>query len=61
MPVTSTSPIRIRFLGYRIDDLALAVEDFRTTSRPRDAVSHVTEEAGVFADALAGFHLQVGC
>ena len=51
----------IRFLGYRIDDLALAVEDFRTTSRPRDAVSHVTEEAGVFADALAGFHLQVGC
>jgi hypothetical protein len=51
----------VRRLGYRLDDLALAVEDFRTTSRPRDAVSHVGEDAVAFADALAGFGLQAGC
>jgi hypothetical protein len=47
--------------SYRIDDLALAVEDFRTTSRPRDAATHVADEAVAFADALAGFHVQAGC
>ena len=51
----------VRRLGYRLDDLALAVEDFRTTSRWRDAVKHVEAEAAAFADALAGFHLQAGC
>jgi hypothetical protein len=51
----------LRRLGYRLDDLALAVEDFRTTSRPRDASKHVETEAAAFADALAGFQLQSGC
>jgi hypothetical protein len=51
----------LRRLDYRLDDLALAVEDFRTTSRPREAASHVEEEAVVFADALAGFHVEAGC
>jgi hypothetical protein len=48
-------------LGHRLDDLALAVEDFRTTSRPRDAARHVATDAAAFADALAGFALQTGC
>jgi hypothetical protein len=51
----------IRRLGYRLDDLALAVEDFRTSSRPRDAARHVATDAAAFADALAGFELQTGC
>jgi hypothetical protein len=51
----------VRRLGYRLDDLALAVEDFRTTSRPRDAARHVATDAAAFADALAGFELQTGC
>ncbi len=51
----------LRLLGYRLDDLALAVEDFRTSPRPRLAADHVAEEAVVFGDALAGFELLVGC
>jgi hypothetical protein len=51
----------LRRLGYRLDDLALAVEDFRTTTRPREASRHVEIEATAFADALAGFQLQAGC
>jgi hypothetical protein len=51
----------LRRLGYRLDDLALAVEDFRTTTRPREAARHVAIEATAFADALAGFQLQAGC
>src|SRR5262245_51326156 len=50
----------LRRLGYRLDDLALAVEDFRTSSRPRDASKHVETDAAAFADALAGFQLQSG-
>jgi hypothetical protein len=51
----------LRRLGYRLDGLALAVEDFRTTSRPREAARHVEEEGASFADTLAGFELQAGC
>jgi hypothetical protein len=51
----------LRLLGYRLDDLALAVEDFKTTPRPRVAANHVAEETVVFGDALAGFELLVGC
>ena len=51
----------LRRVGYRLDDLALAVEDFRTNSRPREAANHVAEEATLFADTLAGFFLLAGC
>jgi hypothetical protein len=51
----------LRRVGYRLDDLTLAVEDFRTTSRPREAANHVAEEATLFGDALAGFFLLAGC
>jgi hypothetical protein len=51
----------LRRLGYRVDDLTLAVEDFRTNSRPRDAADHVAEEAVLLGDALAGFLLLAGC
>ena len=51
----------LRRLGYRLDDLTLAVEDFRTTSRPREGANHVAEEAILLGDALAGFLLLAGC
>jgi hypothetical protein len=51
----------LRVLGYRLDDLALAVEDFRTSPRPRVAADHVAEEVVIFGDALAGFELLLGC
>jgi hypothetical protein len=51
----------LRRLGYGVDDLTLAVEDFRTTSRPREAADHVAEEAVLLGDALAGFLLLAGC
>jgi hypothetical protein len=51
----------LRRLGYRLDDLALAVEDFRTSSRPREAANHVAQEGVAFGDALAGFRLEAGC
>ena len=57
--LTLTSPRRR--LHYRVEDLRLAVEDFRTTSRPREAAAHVEQESEILADALAGFSLLAGC
>jgi len=39
-------------LGYRLGELELAVEDFRTNSRPRRAAPHVEEDSEKVADVL---------
>lgn len=48
-------------LGYRIGELELAVEDFRTNSRPRRAVPHVEEDAQKVADELAALVILSRC
>lgn len=48
-------------LGYRIDELQLAVEDFRTNPRPRRAAPHVEEDAAVVADTIASFGILARC
>ena len=48
-------------LGYRIGELQLAVEDFRTNPRPRLAAPHVEEDASVVADAVAAFAILARC
>jgi hypothetical protein len=51
----------LRRLGYRLIDLEIAVEDFRTTSRPRPAAAHVEEDSTAFGDAVAGFAILARC
>jgi hypothetical protein len=51
----------LRRLGYRLDELELAVEDFRTTSRMREAARHVEGDSEVFADEVAAFAIRARC
>jgi hypothetical protein len=51
----------LKRLGYRLGELELAVEDFRTNPRPRRAVPHVEEDAQAFADELAAFAILSRC
>jgi hypothetical protein len=51
----------LRRLGYRLDELELAVEDFRTNPRPRRAAPHVQEDAGKVAEELDAFTLLSRC
>jgi hypothetical protein len=48
-------------LGYRLGELELAVEDFRTNSRIKRAVPHVEKDAEIFANELAAFSLLARC
>jgi hypothetical protein len=48
-------------LGYRLGELELAVEDFRTNSRPRRAAPHVEEDAQKVADELGAFVILSRC
>ena len=48
-------------LGYRLGELELAVEDFRTTNRPRRAAPHVEEDSQKVADELAAFVILSRC
>ena len=48
-------------LGYRLDEVELAVEDFRTNSRPQQAVAHVEDDAGTFGGELAAFSILARC
>jgi hypothetical protein len=48
-------------LGYRLTELELAVEDFRTNSRPQQAVSHVETDALTFGEELAAFTILSRC
>jgi hypothetical protein len=51
----------LRRLRYRLDEVELAVEDFRTNSRPQRAVPHVERDSQTFADELAAFVLLSRC
>jgi hypothetical protein len=48
-------------LGYRMRELELAVEDFRTSSRPRRAAPHVEEDARKVANELTAFVVLSRC
>lgn len=48
-------------LGYRMGELKLAVEDFRTNPKPRRAVSHVEEDAQKVVNELNAFVVLSGC
>ena len=48
-------------LGYRLGEVELAVEDFRTNSRPQRAVTHVETDAQTFSEELAAFAILARC
>lgn len=48
-------------LKYRLGDLDLAVEDFRTNPKPRKAAPHVESDAQRVADELAAFVVLSRC
>jgi len=48
-------------LDYRLQELELAVEDFRTNSRPGRAAPHVEEDGETFAAELAAFSVLARC
>jgi hypothetical protein len=48
-------------LGYKIGELELAVEDFRTNSRTRRAAPHVEEDSQKVADELAALLILSRC
>jgi hypothetical protein len=48
-------------LGYRLGEVELAVEDFRTNPRPQRAVDHVQTDGQTFADDVAAFARLAGC
>ncbi len=48
-------------LGYRLEEVELAVEDFRTNSRPQQAAPHVQTDAQAFADDLDAFARLARC
>jgi len=48
-------------LGYRLGELELAIEDFRTNTRPRRAAPHVEEDTQRVADELAAFVVLSRC
>jgi hypothetical protein len=51
----------LKRLGYRLAELELAVEDFRTNSRPQRAVGHVQQDADTFGAELAAFGILARC
>ena len=48
-------------LGYRLTELELAVEDFRTNTRPRRAASHVEQDSERVAEELGAFAILSRC
>ncbi len=51
----------LRRLSYRLHDVELAVEDFRTNRRPRRAAPHVEDAARTFANEVAAFRVLARC
>ncbi len=51
----------LKRLGYRLVELELAIEDFRTNPRPRRAAPHVEEDGAKVTDALAVFAILARC
>lgn len=48
-------------LEYRLGELELAVEDFRTNTRPRQAAPHVEDDGKTFADEVEAFRVLARC
>jgi hypothetical protein len=48
-------------LAHRLVELELAVEDFRTNTRPQRAGPHVENDAQTFADELAALSILARC
>jgi hypothetical protein len=48
-------------LGYRLGEVELAVEDFRTNPRPQRAAPHVETDTRTFSDELAAFAILARC
>ncbi len=48
-------------LGYRMGELMLAVEDFRTNPKPKRAAPHVEEDSQKVADELRAFVILSRC
>jgi hypothetical protein len=51
----------LKRLGYRMGELKLAVEDFKTNSKPRRAAPHVEQDTGRVLDELNAFVILSGC
>ncbi len=51
----------LRRLSYRLTDVELAVEDFRTNSRTRQAARHVESDARTFANEVAALRVLALC
>jgi hypothetical protein len=51
----------LKRLGYRLAEVELAVEDFRTNPRPQRAVPHVEEDAQALSNELAAFAILARC
>lgn len=51
----------LKRLGYRMGELKLAVEDFRTNPKPKRAAPHVEEDARKVEDELNAFIVLSGC
>jgi hypothetical protein len=51
----------LKRLGYRMGELELAVEDFKTNPKPRRAVSHVEDDSQKVANELNAFVLLSRC
>jgi hypothetical protein len=60
-PFADRLEVPLTRLGYRLAEVELAVEDFRTNSRPQRAVTHVQSDAQTFSDELASFAILARC
>lgn len=60
-PFAEQLEVPLTRLAYRLGEVELAVEDFRTNSRPQRAVTHVETDAQTFSEELAAFAILARC
>ena len=60
-PFAEQLEVPLTRLAYRLGEVELAVEDFRTNSRPQRAVTHVESDAQTFSEELAAFAILARC
>jgi hypothetical protein len=60
-PFESQLETALTRLGHRLEELELAVEDFRTNPRPQQAVTHVETDATTFGSELSAFAILARC
>ena len=51
----------LKRLGYRLGELRLAVEDFKTNSKPKKAAPHVEQDSQKVIDELGALVILSGC